>query len=179
MTKIGLLSFAHPHAEAYAVALRAIPGAELAGIYDPDARRGRAAARRHRTRCARKREELLEAGLDGVIVCSENARHRADVEAALAAGLGVLCEKPLATTPADAQAMVRAAARAKRPLLTAFPCRFSTPLREARRLVHGGALGRVLAAQGTNRGRHPGGWFVDANPSATWQWQTSDDAGLT
>lgn len=161
MTRIGILSSAHLHADAYAAALRAVPGVELAGVCDPDAKRGKAAAKRFAAPFAPTAERLFELGLDGVIVCSENARHRADAELALQAGLGVLCEKPLATRPADALAMVRAAARARRPLMTAFPCRYSTPLREARRLVREGALGKVLAAQGTNRGTNPGGWFLD------------------
>ncbi|MBK9388117.1 MAG: Gfo/Idh/MocA family oxidoreductase [Planctomycetes bacterium] len=161
MTRIGIYSSAHLHAGAYAAALRALPGVELTGVYDPEAKRGKAAAKSLGARYAASPEQLFDLGLDGVIICSENVRHRGDAERALDAGLGVLCEKPLATKPADALAMVRAAARARRPLMTAFPCRYSTPLREARRLMREGALGAVLAAQGTNRGTNPGGWFVD------------------
>lgn len=166
MTKIGIYSTAHLHADAYAAALRALPGVQLHAVYDPEAKRGRAAAKRFEARFAAQPEALFEMGLDGVVICSENIQHRPDCEAALKAGLHVLCEKPLATTPADAQAMVRAAAKTKQQrLMTAFPCRFSTPLIEARRLVRAGTLGRVLAARGTNRGQQPGGWFLDPERS--------------
>ncbi|MCP4358363.1 MAG: gfo/Idh/MocA family oxidoreductase, partial [Chloroflexi bacterium] len=39
--KIGILSFAHHHAEAYIQNLRAIPGVEMIGIADEDPARGR------------------------------------------------------------------------------------------------------------------------------------------
>ena len=52
--------------------------------------------------------ELL-AGSDAVVVCSENTRHHDDVMAALAQGCHVLCEKPMATTAADAVDMWRTA----------------------------------------------------------------------
>ena len=38
--KIGILSFAHLHAESYANALNVMPGVELMGIADDDAARG-------------------------------------------------------------------------------------------------------------------------------------------
>ena len=45
---------------------------------------------------------LLGASLDGVIVASVNSEHRRLTELAAAAGVHVLCEKPLATTVEDA-----------------------------------------------------------------------------
>ena len=45
---------------------------------------------------------LFDTRPDGVIVCAENAEHRRLVELAAAAGAHVLCEKPIATTLADA-----------------------------------------------------------------------------
>ena len=43
--KIGILSFAHHHSEAYIANLRAIPGVEVCGVADEDASRGERFAR--------------------------------------------------------------------------------------------------------------------------------------
>ena len=83
------------------------------------------------------------------------------VEAAAKAGKWILCEKPPATTPADARAMVAACKKAKVGLGTAFPCRYATTLREVRDRIRKGELGRLRAAACTNNGSYPGGWFAD------------------
>ena len=46
-----------------------------------------------------------------MVVCTPNALHAEQSMAALAAGKHVLCEKPMATTVADGEAMLAAAAR--------------------------------------------------------------------
>lgn len=161
MIRIGIMSFAHMHAHAYAAALGNIRGAKLAGIWDDDARRGRAAAKQHRTAFMSNLSAFLSSGLDAVIVCSENVKHRPMVEAAAKAKLWILCEKPLATTIADARAMVAACRRANVGLGTAFPCRFATALVETRERVARGEIGRLRTAACTNNGQFPGGWFAD------------------
>jgi predicted dehydrogenase len=105
--------------------------------------------------------EALLAASDAVIICSENVHHRALTLMAAQAGKPVLCEKPLATTPDDARAMVDACNSANVPLFTAFPCRFSPAFQTLKEAAHRGDLGEILAVRGTNRGKCPGGWFVD------------------
>ncbi|HZI05790.1 MAG TPA: Gfo/Idh/MocA family oxidoreductase [Archangium sp.] len=75
--------------------------------------------------------ELCEA-VDAVVVASPDALHRAHVEAALAAGCAVLCEKPLTLTHEDAAALVEKARSAKRPFAVNFPYRMLPPLRALR-----------------------------------------------
>lgn len=182
--RIGILSAAHVHTDAYAglltgtgraaaagarswsesTAAAPIPGVALLGVADEDAARGRAFAARHGIVCFPSYEALLAEGPDGVIVCSENARHRGLVELAAAAGAHVLCEKPLAITTADAQAMVAACARANVILMTAFPMRFSPVMTEIKALLDRDGLGQVYAASSTNNGQMPArhrAWFVD------------------
>jgi predicted dehydrogenase len=160
--RVGVLSFAHGHAESYAAQLSALPAHEavFAGVWDDDGERGARAAARHGVPVLASPDALLDA-CDAVVVCSENAHHRAWVGRAAAAGVHVLCEKPLATTPDDARAMVDACEGAGVQLMTAFPCRFSPAFERLRDAVYGGELGDVLAVRGTNRGRCPGGWFTD------------------
>jgi predicted dehydrogenase len=163
--RIGMMSFAHLHAEAYAPLLKAMPGVELIGLADDDqARADHFAARLGLERFA-SYEALLAARPDAVVICSENSRHRPLAELAAAAGAHMLCEKPLATTLDDARAIVDACARAGVTLMTAFPMRFSAPLREVKARLDAGELGALLCANTTNQGqlpKHQRGWFVDA-----------------
>jgi predicted dehydrogenase len=161
MIRIGIMSFAHMHAHSYAACLAKIPDTKLAAIWDDKPARGRRAARENGVPFIKRLDEFLASGLEGVIVCSENAAHRPHAEAAARAGLWTLCEKPIATTLSDARAMIAACARAHAGLGIAFPCRFATPLIQTRNRVRRGEIGRLLAAACTNNGQFPGGWFAD------------------
>jgi len=163
--KIGIMSFAHHHAEAYIANLRAIPGVELSGVADEDPARGQRFAQAYGASFYQTYEALLESKPDGVIICSENAKHLPLVEMAASARINVLCEKPLATTVADANSVVDVCARAGVLLMTAFPMRFSTPLQEVKARLDAGELGQVYCFNATNQGELPTkhrAWFVDS-----------------
>ena len=87
------------------------------------------------------------AAIDAVYIASPNDAHRPLVEAAAAAGVPVLCEKPMATTLADARAMVAACGRAGVPYATAFDQRFHPAHQHLAGLVQAGALGTVTAVR--------------------------------
>jgi predicted dehydrogenase len=162
--KIGIISFAHLHAEAYIGNLRAIPGVEMIGLADDNAERGRHFATTFDAHLFPSYEALLAAQPEGVVICSENNNHRPLVELAAQAGVHVLCEKPLATTLEDAQAIVDACKSAGVILMTAFPMRFSAPLLEVKAQLDDGSLGSVYALNTTNQGQMPIAhrtWFVD------------------
>jgi len=159
--RIGMISFAHMHAHSYAWAVKGIHDAELVGITDSDAGRGAEQAAIFGTRFIPRRADLLGLKPDAVIVCSENVNHAADVVAAAEAGAHVMCEKPLATNPRAARAMIDGCRRAGVNLMTAFPVRFSPPVIRAKQAVDGGEIGRLLAAKTTNHGSMPGGWFTN------------------
>ncbi|MFH1569663.1 MAG: Gfo/Idh/MocA family oxidoreductase, partial [Gemmatimonadota bacterium] len=75
---------------------------------------------------------MLEAeNLDGVSLLTPPSSHREIAERALAAGLHVLCEKPMAGSAADGRAMAEAAQRAGKLLLVAQCHRFHEPVRRA------------------------------------------------
>ncbi len=158
--RVGVLGVAHLHADSYAAQLAALGDAVLVGVWDADSDRANRKAAQYQTGAFTDRDALLAAS-DAVVVCSENVHHRALTEAAAQAGKHVLCEKPLATTPDDAHAMIEACQSAGVQLMTAFPCRFSPPFQSLQSAVANGELGEVLALRGTNRGKCPGGWFID------------------
>jgi predicted dehydrogenase len=157
-----MMSAAHVHTAGYVANLRAIPGVEMIGIADDDGQRGRQFAQEFNTHFYESYDALLKDNPDGVIVCSENVKHRPLVEMAASAGVHVLCEKPLATTLEDADAMIDACRRAGVTLMTAFPMRFNTPLMEVKKALP--SLGKVYGVNGRNQGecpRHHRAWFVD------------------
>ena len=158
--RVGIASFAHVHSPAYAGVLRDLAAADFVGITDEDTDRGAEAAEQFGVRFFDSAASLFEE-VDAVVVCSENKNHARDVIPALRSGVHVLCEKPIATTVEDARAMIRASESSGSQLRTAFPVRYLPPVDHARALVRGGALGRVLAVNGTNHGQIPGGWFLD------------------
>src|SRR3712207_6140011 len=158
--RVGIVSFAHVHAPPYASVLASLDSASFVGISDSDASRGREASQRFGVSFFEDARGLFEA-VDAVVICSENRDHARDAIAALESGVDVLCEKPIATTLGDARAMIRASEEAGRQLRVAFPVRYLPAVRHAREVVRSGGLGRILAVNGTNHGKIPGGWFLD------------------
>jgi predicted dehydrogenase len=164
MIRIGILSFAHHHGEAYITNLRSMDDVELVGVSDDDPMRGQTLAAQNKARYFHTYEDLLQEKPDGVIICTENNRHRPLVEMAASRGIHVLCEKPLATTLEDAHAIVDACDKAGVLLMTAFPMRFSAPLLEIKARLDNGDFGDVYCFNATNQGELPTkhrSWFVD------------------
>jgi UDP-N-acetylglucosamine 3-dehydrogenase len=157
---VGIVSFAHVHAPPYASVLSSLQAAEFVGVADDDASRGREAADRFGVRYFDDARALFDA-VDAVVVCSENRNHARHTIAALESGVHVLCEKPISTTVEEARAMIRASSVSGRQLRIAFPVRYLPAVRQAKEIVRSGAIGRVLAVNGTNHGQIPGGWFLD------------------
>lgn len=159
--KVGIMSFAHLHADSYAYCLLNNPRAEFVGIADHDLRRAQQKAEQYGVQAFDSYESLLASDVQAVIICSENVKHAPLAQMAAAAGKHILCEKPLMTRLEDGQAMLAAARGAGVQLFTAFPCRFSPAFQQMRAMVQAGEIGDLLAMRGTNRGVNPGGWFND------------------
>jgi len=90
-------------------------------------------------------DELLAAGLDGVVIATPSALHAEQAIAALEGGAAVFCQKPLGRTAAEVEAVVAAARRADRLLGVDLSYRHTAGLRAIRELVRGGELGEVYA----------------------------------
>jgi predicted dehydrogenase len=163
--KIGIISFAHMHAHSYANSLLELDGVELFGIADENEERGRAAAAKYQTPYFEHYQDLLKEDIDGVIVCTENVKHMGVTVAAAEAKKHVLCEKPLATTVADAKKMIEACEQNGVKLQTAFPVRYNAPVKRLKQMIDAGEFGRIVSIRGTNRGQNPGGWFIDKEQS--------------
>ncbi|MCX5661373.1 MAG: Gfo/Idh/MocA family oxidoreductase [Planctomycetota bacterium] len=91
------------------------------------------------------RQMIAVGGLDAVYVATLANTH-ADITCdALAAGLHVVCEKPMATSVEDCTRMTQAAAKARRVLAVNFETRYHAEILQIRRWIDEGHLGRVEA----------------------------------
>lgn len=80
-------------------------------------------------------------------VCTPNNYHASLTRAALEAGKHVICEKPLAPTPAEIRELIGVRDRSKRLLMTAQHMRFGSQARALKREIETGALGEVYHAR--------------------------------
>ncbi|MGQ5640881.1 MULTISPECIES: Gfo/Idh/MocA family protein [unclassified Streptomyces] len=151
--KVAVLSFAHERAATYARLLHDMPDVDLV-VADPDGApddptRGSDTARRLGATYVDSWDELFALRPDAVVVTSETDRRRELVERAAGAGAHVLCEHPLATDEADAQAMVRACEDAGVRLSLASPTCFGPAFAAVRKeIAEGRVLGGLTAIHG-------------------------------
>jgi predicted dehydrogenase len=98
---------------------------------------------------------LAEADLDAVVIASPTTTHLTLALAAVERGIAVLVEKPLAATPAEADALVAAAARAGVPIQVGHVERFNPAVLELGRLLEAGWLSTVYAITSRRAGPFP------------------------
>lgn len=159
--RVAVLSAAHVHAASYVRLLEARGDVEVV-LADPDGY-GDVPANRTLSSIEEAWTAFDGEAPDAVVVCSENAGHKDLVLEAARRGIHVLCEKPLATSVEDAEAMVKACAEAGVVLMTAFPVHFAPQVEALRQAVGNGSLGEIIALAGANNGKLPAGreWFTD------------------
>ena len=134
----------------HAYAVRAAGGV-LAHVAGESPEHAAAAARRLGAEhaCASVEELINADDVNVVHVCTPNALHVPQAEAAIRAGKHVICEKPLATDPADARRLVEAAADAGLVAAVPFVYRFYPSVREARARIGAGDAGPLWLLHGS------------------------------
>lgn len=130
-------------------AFNRIEGSRLAAVMRRDAAKAEDYAKRHGVpRWYGDANDLLDdPEINAVYVATPPSAHREAVEAALARGLPVMVEKPLAHTIDDAAAMVAAAKANRVPLTVAYYRRALPRFEKMRDLALSGAIGTVEAIQ--------------------------------
>lgn len=107
---------------------------------------------------------LARPDVDVVIVATPTDTHHEIVVAAARAGKQIICEKPLARTAEQAEAMIDAAARAGVKLAVAHVVRYFPDYAAAREMVVRGDLGAPGVARATRGAGFPqvaGAWYAD------------------
>ena len=105
-------------------------------------------------------EDLLESGdLQAIVVATPNHLHEPHVLSALAAGLDVLCERPVAMSARGVERIINAAERAKRKVLVANNHRFRSDVQALAAFLRGGELGKLTGIRaGAYHFRRTEGW---------------------
>lgn len=97
-------------------------------------------------------------GADAVDICTPTGSHHEIAMAAIARGVGVVCEKPLAATTAEAEEIVAAAERAGVRLYPAHDVRFAPAFARLHDLVAAGHVGAGTVARFFVSAYHPRPW---------------------
>ena len=133
---------------------RSVKGAQVVAIYDLDQERARQVAEECGSvkAFADAAELIQDATVDAVVIASPDPNHAEFVHACLRQHKPVLCEKPLATSAADAQKIVEAEqALGQRFISVGFMRRFDPQHVALRQVVASGEIGRPILFKGVHR----------------------------
>lgn len=111
---------------------------------------------------------LHEVKPDIVTIATESGYHARIAIDCLEAGAHVICEKPLALSIRDADAMINAAKAADRKLALCFQNRFNAPVQRARRALEAGRFGRMLHGMIQVRWNRNESYYSQAPWRGTW-----------
>jgi len=147
---------------AHLPSLQKLKGAELVSLCDADGPKARQLADRFGAPNVFTDIEDLLAGpeLDAVIIMTPNHLHEPHALSAIAAGLHVLCERPLAFTSRGVERILAAAARKERKVAVGNNHRFRTDVQAASSFLRSGELGALAAVRAGHyqMKRAPEGW---------------------
>jgi predicted dehydrogenase len=152
-----------------ALAAAGLVDAAVVATCDRDVARAEAFARAHRAEVATDDPARVLEAVDAVYVCTPTAAHLEAVEAAAGAGVAVFCEKPLAPSLPEAEAVADAVASSGVPAQVGLVLRTSPAYRALVDLVGSGRLGRPQAAVFRDdqyfptRGQYGSSWRADVS----------------
>ncbi|GLH95284.1 Gfo/Idh/MocA family protein [Phytohabitans aurantiacus] len=157
--RIGLAGAGYLTQSALLPALEGLDGFEVAAVLDPRAHARELVAEKVPGALVTGDEDaFFGVDLDAVHVATPNHLHAPIALRALAAGLAVVVDKPLAGTVADALELHLAAQASTVPLLVGYMSRLNANNEAVRRLVADGAIGVPLAMNATFLGHADGNW---------------------
>jgi predicted dehydrogenase len=115
---------------------------------------------------------LADADVSVVHICAPNDLHSAMANAAMQAGKHVLCEKPLASTVADASSMVALAKQKGLANCTLYNVRAYPQVQNMRRMCEAGEFGDIYVVQGT----YSQDWLLY---DTDWNWRIEQGPSRT
>jgi predicted dehydrogenase len=167
----GRISFKHVEA-----ALRNSDRLRLVATCDPRMERAEAKAAEYRTsfpdavvRVYANHVDLLEREHPDICAIATESGHHPRISLDCSnAGAHVICEKPMALSTEDADAMIAAAGKAGRKLVVCFQNRFNAPVRKAREALESGRFGRMLHGSIQVRWNRNESYYAEAPWRGTW-----------
>lgn len=151
--RFAVVGLGHIAQAAILPAFRQVENAELAALVSSDADKLSALGEKYevkRTCSYEQFDDCMRSGdIDAVFIALPNDKHRDYTVRAAHAGVHVLCEKPLAVTTEDCDAMIQACADNNVKLMTAYRLHFEAGNLEAIDIAQSGRLGNLRAFQST------------------------------
>ncbi|HJB46069.1 MAG TPA: Gfo/Idh/MocA family oxidoreductase [Candidatus Mediterraneibacter surreyensis] len=144
------------------------PYAKIIGVFDVNMERAEEIAAKYSAKAYPSYEELLkDPRIEAVSVCSANNTHAEISVAALKAGKHVLCEKPMAVTYEECEAMTKAAEESGKYLMIGQNQRLTKAHVKAKEMIREGLIGKVLTFRTTFGHGGPETWSIDPGKK-TW-----------
>lgn len=144
------------------------PNVKLSGYFDLNQERAAELAKKYGGKAYATYQDLLaDKNIDAVSVCTANSSHAEITIAALKAGKHVLCEKPMATTLPECEAMVKTAKETGKFLMIGHNQRLAKAHVKAKELLKSGLIGEIVSFRTTFGHPGPETWSVDPGKN-TW-----------
>ena len=148
----------HRHAPEYA----ANEDVEIVGFVDRVPERAEWCAKKFGGKVFKSADEVLALkDVDAVSVCTPNSLHAPLAIAGLQAGKHVLCEKPMATSADEANAMIAAAQKSGRFLMIGHNQRLAPLHVKAKQILESGVIGKVITFRTSFSHGGPEGWSIE------------------
>jgi predicted dehydrogenase len=148
--------------------------ATIAGVFDVNVQAARGLAQTVGAPVFSSFEQALESReVDAVLISTPHFLHKSQTIAAAQAGKHVMVEKPMATTLADAEAMIGACRSAGVALTVNYSFRYLPKVQKARALVEAGALGDITGIQIIAHSFKDLGYWLGARSSSPDDWRSS------
>ncbi|QWT18063.1 Gfo/Idh/MocA family oxidoreductase [Collinsella sp. zg1085] len=152
------------------------PNVKIVALFDLNSERATELAALYGAKACKTIDELLSlTDIDAVSICTANIAHAKHTIAALQAGKHVLCEKPMASTAVECEAMVAAAQAATKQLMIDQNQRLTQAHQKAKELILTGAIGEVLSFRTCFAHGGPETWSVDPG-TGSWFFDKSQAA---
>lgn len=171
MLKLGVISFAHGHVNAYCDVIAGMTDAQVVAGWDADVERGRTQCAKFGLHFESDLDQLLHRDdIDAVFVTSPTNKHAEQVLAAAQAGKHVLLQKPMALTLADCDVITQAVQRYGIKFSLCYQMRCDPVNIKMKQLLDEGVLGNIamikrrhaIPALLNPAFAYQGNWHIDA-----------------
>lgn len=154
----------------HAEAIRRIPQAVLAGVYNHHQEGAQRFAQEWGCQVFNSLEELCASPeVDAVCLCTPSGLHAEQAVQVMEAGKHLVCEKPMCLTLEDADRVIETARRTGAKVCVISQFRFSDAVQEVRRALEQGALGQVVSGSLSMKYYRSQEYYDSASWRGTWQ----------
>lgn len=171
MLNFAIIGYDHAHLPRYVPTIAQHPRAQVVAVVAPGANRAlaRQDAARFGGRYLEQLEMLWEAEkIDAVYIGTSPKHHLSVIRDVARRGIHILCDKPLATTLEDADAILDITERHGVKLMVPFNPRYQMPVMKLKEMIEKGELGELKHIHATKYGKLPRdipgldtSWFFD------------------